>query len=313
MPLYSRIVFSSLKNHTDASQIHRWFGASRRFSSLIFTRSAPTNILLPPVTGQTTMGDPEGLNCFKKFGFSKRYYSSSTRSTNNTKPPFPLPEEAATPLSRKLLVIPGSLLAGIGGLVLFLHYNDEKRAVPKGKGEKFERSAIQGPIIGGPFSLVDTEGHLVTEKNLLGNWVLLYFGYTSSPDVGPAELRKMADTIDILESKQKLKVLPIFVTIDPHRDTPSHLRAYIREFDSRIVGLTGPVAAIRQMAQEYRVFFRKVDEEGDDYLVESSHNMYLMNPNMEVARSFGVEYSAEELAEAITKEMSKTKITVPQS
>lgn len=69
-----------------------------------------------------------------------------------------------------------------------------------GKGEKFERSAIQGPIIGGPFSLIDTEGRLVTEKNLLGNWVLLYFGYTSSPDVGPAEVRKMANTINILGS-----------------------------------------------------------------------------------------------------------------
>ncbi|KAL2240744.1 UNVERIFIED_CONTAM: Protein SCO1, mitochondrial, partial [Sesamum indicum] len=198
---------------------------------------------------------------------------------------------------------PGSVLAGIGGLVLFIHYNDEKRAVPKGKGEKFERSAIQGPIIGGPFSLIDTEGQLVTEKNLLGNWVLLYFGYTSSPDVGPAEV----------QSKENTKVLPIFVTIDPQRDTPSQLRAYIREFDSRIVGLTGPVAAIRQMAQEYRVYFKKVDEEGDDYLVESSHNMYLINPNKEVARSFGVEYSAEELAEAITKELKKTKTTISSS
>lgn len=69
-----------------------------------------------------------------------------------------------------------------------------------GKGVTYERSAIQGPIIGGPFSLIDTEGRLVTEKNLLGNWVLLYFGYTSSPDVGPAELRKMANAINILGS-----------------------------------------------------------------------------------------------------------------
>ncbi|GFP97215.1 protein sco1 homolog 2 mitochondrial [Phtheirospermum japonicum] len=181
-------------------------------------------------------------------------------------------------------------------------------------GEKFERSAIQGPIIGGPFSLVDTNRHVVTEKNLLGNWVLLYFGYTSSPDVGPTEVQKMANTINILESKQNIKVLPVFVTIDPQRDTPSQLRAYIREFDSRIVGLTGPVAAIRQMTQKYRVYFRKVDQEGDDYLVESSHIMYLLSPNMEVARSFGAEKTADELAEAITQEMKKkTIITVPQN
>ncbi|KAH9718639.1 protein SCO1 [Citrus sinensis] len=107
------------------------------------------------------------------------------------------------------------------------------------------------------------------------------------------------------DSKKNLKILPIFVTIDPQRDTPAHLRAYLKEFNSRIVGLTGPVGAIRQMAQEYRVFFKKVEEEGDDYLVESSHNMYLMNPSLEVVRCFGVEYTAEELAEEISKEMKK--------
>ncbi|GMP26123.1 hypothetical protein CsSME_00002701 [Camellia sinensis var. sinensis] len=153
------------------------------------------------------------------------------------------------------------------------------------QGQNIDRCTIKGPIIGGPFTLIDTEGRLVTERNLLGNSILLYFGYTSSPDVGPAEVQKMAKAIDILESKQNLKVLPVFVTIDPQRDTPSQLRAYLREFDSRIMGLTGSVPAIRQMAQEYRV--------------------YLTNPNMEVVRCFGVEYSAEELSEAILKELTK--------
>ncbi|GAU48801.1 hypothetical protein TSUD_81500 [Trifolium subterraneum] len=77
------------------------------------------------------------------------------------------------------------------------------------------------------------------------------------------------------------------------------------EFNSRIIGLTGPVAAIRQMAQEYRVYFKKVEEDGGDYLVDSSHNMYLLNPNMEVVRCFGVEYNAEQLSEAIWKELNK--------
>lgn len=79
-----------------------------------------------------------------------------------------------------------------------------KASLISGQGEKFERSAIQGPIIGGPFSLIDTDGRVITERNLLGNWVLLYFGYTSSPDVGPAEVQKMAKAIDILGSTQFL-------------------------------------------------------------------------------------------------------------
>ncbi|KAL6993138.1 Protein SCO1 2, mitochondrial [Sarracenia purpurea var. burkii] len=71
------------------------------------------------------------------------------------------------------------------------------------------------------------------------------------------------------------------------------------------MGLTGPVAAVRQMAQEYRVYF-KVEEDGDDYLIESSHKMNLLNPKMEVVRCFGVEYNAEELSEAIFMEMKRT-------
>ncbi|XP_058738559.1 protein SCO1 homolog 2, mitochondrial-like isoform X7 [Vicia villosa] len=71
----------------------------------------------------------------------------------------------------------------------------------------------------------------------------------------------MAKANDILESKQNLKILPVFVTIDPQRDTPAQLRAYLEEFNSRIVGLTGPVAAIRKMAQEYRVYFKKAESD----------------------------------------------------
>uniref|UniRef100_A0A7N0T6S5 Uncharacterized protein n=1 Tax=Kalanchoe fedtschenkoi TaxID=63787 RepID=A0A7N0T6S5_KALFE len=198
-----------------------------------------------------------------------------------------------------------SIGAGFAGLIAFVHYNDEKRAVPKGQGDHNQTNAFKGPVIGGPFSLVNSEGQAFTEKDLLGNWVLLYFGYTSSPDVGPEQLQTMAKTIDILESKQKIKILPIFVTIDPQRDNPSHLRAYLKEFDPRIVGLTGPVSAIRQMAQEYRVFFKRVEEDGDDYLVESSHNMYLLNPSAKVVRLLGMEYNADELAEAITSEVKK--------
>lgn len=286
MPLLARAVFAASKSHAESSL------------RILRRRSASNNISSLRLTEQRVVADFEGLNCLKTHGLSKRCYSSSTVPTNRVKP------QAGTSTWRSFL-IPGFALTGIGGLFFLIHSNDEKRAVPKGKGEKFERSAIQGPIIGGPFSLIDTEGELVTEKNLLGNWVLVYFCYTSSPDIGPAEVRKMANSINLLESKENIKVKPIFVTIDPQRDTPSHLRTYLQEFDSKIVGLTGPVAAIRQMAQEYRVFFRKVDEEGDDYLIESSHNMYLMNPNMEVARSFGIEYSADELVEAIAKEIKK--------
>ncbi|KAF5960522.1 hypothetical protein HYC85_001731 [Camellia sinensis] len=192
----------------------------------------------------------EALTLFRRFGPSRRFHCSSyMRSARRIEGPPVLAER--TPSSH-LWMPTAALLGGFGGVALFLYYNDEKRAILKGQGQNIDRCTIKGPIIGGPFTLIDTEGRLVTERNLLGNSILLYFGYTSSPDVGPAEVQKMAKAIDILESKQNLKVLPVFITIDPQRDTPSQLRAYLREFDSRIMGLTGSVAAIRQMAQEYR-------------------------------------------------------------
>lgn len=197
-----------------------------------------------------------------------------------------------------------AVVLGFAGFAAFLHYNDERRAVPKGQGGSSCSNTTKGPIIGGPFTLISTENKIVTEKDFLGNWVLIYFGYTFSPDVGPEQLKMMAKAIDKLECNHNLKVLPVFVTIDPQRDTPSHLHAYLKEFDGRIMGLTGPAGAIRQMAQEYRVYFKKVDEDGDDYLVDTSHNMYLLNPKMEIVRCFGVEYSADELSQEIVKEVS---------
>lgn len=250
-------------------------------------------------------GSAKSLSGLKRFCPNRGFHSTSSAcSARHSKNPL-MASQVSTSYSWRHFLIPTAVLGGVGGLAFYIRFNDERRSIAKGEEVKFVRSSIEGPIIGGPFCLIDTGGHVVNERDFMGHWVLLYFGYTSSPDIGPAEVQKMAQTVHILEAKQNLKVLPVFVTIDPQRDTPSQLRAYLKEFSPKIVGLTGPVTSVRQMAQEYRVFFRKVDEEGDDYLVESSHNMYLLNPNMQVMKNFGVEYGAEELSEAIAKELKK--------
>ncbi|XP_058731487.1 protein SCO1 homolog 2, mitochondrial-like [Vicia villosa] len=242
---------------------------------------------------------------------SVRYSNSTKRDKprHDLHPVFPSQSEGSRSSSSWGAKTVAAVALGFAGIAAFFHYNDERRVVPKGdQRDSCSRNIVSGPIIGGPFTLVNKEKQTVTERNFLGNWILLYFGYTSSPDIGPEQVHLMAKAIDTLESKQNLKILPVFVTIDPQRDTPSQLRAYLEEFSSRIVGLTGTVAAIRKMAQEYRVYFKKVEEDGTDYLVDSSHNMYLLNPDMEVVRCFGVEYNAEQLSEAIWKELNKTPL-----
>lgn len=247
------------------------------------------------------------FNRLQRCGPSRRVqscsYSKSWRNNNGKPADTPvLPFETRPSRS---YIVPCAIL-GFAGLAAFVHYNDERRAIPKGQTNKHDYATVEGPVIGGPFSLINTTNEIVTEKDCIGNWVLLYFGYTSSPDVGPEQLQVMAKAINTLELQWNVKILPLFVTIDPQRDTPSHLRAYLKEFDSRIVGLTGPVSAVRQMAQEYRVFFKKIEEEGGDYLVDSSHSMYLINPNMEIVRCFGVEYNGQELSEAILKDVKRS-------
>ncbi|KAF9610365.1 hypothetical protein IFM89_022035 [Coptis chinensis] len=262
-----------------------------RFASIILPNRS-TNLL-------------QGFHSYRRFqcrGYCEAPKCNRKITTQNV-----VPEKPSDVRSRSWswVIVPAGLLmiAGVGTVV---HYNDERRAVPKGQGNERAKNTIYGPKFGGPFTLFDTEHHLVTERNLLGNWVLLYFGYTSSPDVGPEEVQKMAKVIKTLDSKQNVNLIPIFVTLDPQRDSLSQLRAYLKEFDHRIVGLTGPITAVRQMAQEYRVYFKKVEEDGSDYLIDSSHKMYLLQPNMEIVRCFGVEYGAEQLSEEILMEMSKS-------
>ncbi|KAJ0252425.1 Protein SCO1 2 [Hirschfeldia incana] len=213
------------------------------------------------------------------------------------------------PRSRLRYAAP-ALVLGFTGFIGFLHYNDERRAVPKGITSSISgcgcgsNTTVKGPIIGGPFTLMSTQKNIVSEKEFCGQWVLLYFGYSFSPDVGPEQLKMMSKAVHQLESNHDQKILPVFVTLDPLRDTPSHLHAYLKEFDSRILGLTGSASAIRQMAQEYRVYFKKVQEDGDDYLVGTCHNMYLLNPKMEVVRCFGTEYNPDDLSHEVLKEVT---------
>ncbi|CAN6917522.1 unnamed protein product [Brassica oleracea] len=242
----------------------------------------------------------------QSFNYSKSTKRSSGKTDVN---PQLLIGTQTYPRSRLRYAAP-ALVLGFTGFIGFLHYNDERRAVPKGITSSNSgcgcgsNTTVKGPIIGGPFTLMSTQNKIVTEKEFCGQWVLLYFGYSFSPDVGPEQLKMMSTAVHQLESNHDQKILPVFVTLDPLRDTPFHLHAYLKEFDSRILGLTGSASAIRQMAQEYRVYFKKVQEDGGEYLVGTCHNMYLLNPKMEVVRCFGIEYNPADLSREVLKEVT---------
>ncbi|MDP6708863.1 MAG: SCO family protein [Alphaproteobacteria bacterium] len=137
----------------------------------------------------------------------------------------------------------------------------------------------------GRFLLLDQEGREVRNKDFLGRYMLVFFGYTHCPDICPTGLQILAEAMDLLGVLAG-KVQPIFITIDPERDRPAVLKDYVSHFHPRLLGLTGSRVEIDRVADRYRVQYRKVyapdDADGDgktDYFMEHSAASYLIGPD----------------------------------
>jgi len=162
---------------------------------------------------------------------------------------------------------------------------------------------LAGAKIGGPFSLTDQNGKTVTDTSFAGKYRIMYFGYTFCPDVCPTTAQTIGAALRALDKSDPAmaaKVVPIFVTIDPERDTPKVVGQFARAFHPRFVGLTGSVNAITMVAREYGVFAAKgKTTTGGGYLVEHSNAAYLMDPdNKPIAllpTDQGVEATADEI------------------
>lgn len=137
-------------------------------------------------------------------------------------------------------------------------------------------------LFGGPFQLVDHNGKPKSDKDFRGKFMLIYFGYTYCPDICPLNLQEMAFALEALGADAK-KVQPIFISIDPGRDTPADLKEYVANFDGDFIALTGSEAQIQAVARSYRVHRRKVilpdQETENDYLVDHSSITHLVGPD----------------------------------
>ena len=129
--------------------------------------------------------------------------------------------------------------------------------------------------IGGPFELVSHQGETVTEADVLDGPALIYFGFTYCPDVCPLDLVRNAEAIDILSANGH-SVKPVFITVDPNRDTPEVVAEYVDLMHPEMIGLTGDAAAIDAAAKAYKVYYRRASDD-EDYLVDHSSFSYLMD------------------------------------
>jgi len=185
------------------------------------------------------------------------------------------------------------MAAAAGGVYLWRAGTDARQVSESRKTGK--------ALIGGPFRLTDHTGKARTEKDLLGRYALISFGFTHCPDVCPTTLQTMTEAMEAL-GPVAARVQPVFISVDPERDTVARLKVYHEGFDKRIMMLTGDVRSIAIAAKAYKVGYRKMKPAADgSYQVNHSALIYLMGPKGEYITHYPYKITPAKLAEGLKK------------
>lgn len=222
-------------------------------------------------------------------------------------------------MTRAIRIASLLLLAALGGLwgAAFL-----ARAPGEGLGSAFARIvgvgaappaasgvALPGGVsIGGNFTLVDGDGRTVTQEDLRGKLSLILFGFTFCPDVCPTELQVIAQAMDML-GPQAAEVRPVFITVDPERDTPAKMKEYVEQFHPSITGLTGTPQQVAAAARAWRVYYTKVTPPGaTEYLMDHSAFTYLMGRDGSLRALFRPGTTPEEMVAAVRSNLGAARV-----
>jgi protein SCO1/2 len=160
----------------------------------------------------------------------------------------------------------------------------------------------RGPI-GGPFALIDHTGKLRTDEDFRGELLLIYFGHSYCPDVCPTDLQQIGLAVDGLGARAEA-VQPLFITLDPERDTAVHLAEYVPLFHPRLIGLTGSAEQIRRVALAYKVYYAKYPPDSSDYVIDHSSFIYLVDKAGKYIGFFPPGTTADRMIEIINLNLS---------
>ncbi|MEQ8403871.1 MAG: SCO family protein [Oceanicaulis sp.] len=165
--------------------------------------------------------------------------------------------------------------------------------------------------IGGPFTLVNQDGETVTDETYRGKAMLIYFGFTYCPDICPMSLQVMDAALDQLNEEQRAAFQPLLISVDPERDTPDSLKAYVQSdaFPEGLQGLTGTQEQVRAAARAYRVFYARIEDDGvsSDYTVDHSSLIFLMDENGEFADVFPHGTSPDRIASRLQQFLEENR------
>jgi len=195
-------------------------------------------------------------------------------------------------------------LSSLGGLYAFNAYLKQRK---KKKEIAEETKSIGEPSIGGPFDLVDINGNDVTDETFLGKWILIYFGFCHCPDVCPDLLEKLSSVVEKVNALPHVPDLqPIFISVDPERDTPELIKEYLKDFHPNFIGLTGSEEQVKRCCKVYRIYFSKGPEDEDnDYIVDHTVYSLLVDPNGKFSEYYGQTKTIDEIVDSIATKMSE--------
>jgi protein SCO1/2 len=177
------------------------------------------------------------------------------------------------------------------------------RGMKRSKPTEPAPQGLAGVRLGGPFALTDHTGRSVDETLLQGRYNLIYFGFTFCPAICPTELQKIRLVLDRLGTRGDM-IQPVFITVDPERDTVEIMKNYVALFHPRLIGLTGTPEAIADTLKHWRVYARKVDDPSlSDYTVDHSSYIYWIAPDGTVLGMFGIDQTVDDITAAIERSL----------
>ncbi|MEJ6595641.1 SCO family protein [Parasphingorhabdus sp.] len=172
-------------------------------------------------------------------------------------------------------------------------------------GGAAEEPSLAGANIGGTFTLTNQDGGKTSEQQFKGQYRIIYFGYSYCPDVCPVDLANIMLGLKQAEKANPAliqKIQPIFISVDPGRDTPAVLKQYVSAFHPRLIGLTGSAEEIAAVAEKYLIIYDiRKDEGSSEYLVDHSRQAYLFGPEGEPLALLPYDGTAQDVADEITR------------